>query len=223
MTRNECQKETRKHIKNVDKFIYKIIDLLKRRAKIHDESKLENPELDIFTEFTPKLANSTYGSEEYKGFLSSMNQALTHHYQNNRHHPEHFKNGIDDMNLIDIVEMICDWKAATLRHNDGDLLSSIEVNQLRFNYDKQLKSIFINTAKLLYKYMIEYSCVDGRSGFYCADTKDKLFDKIDSDRTIDDDWKDIFKYGYFREFLDKEYKNSDMTIDNGLWIKWTVN
>ena len=52
------------------------------------------------------------------------------------------------MNLVDIVEMICDWKAATLRHNDGNLLKSIETNARRFGYDDQLKQIFINTAKM---------------------------------------------------------------------------
>ena len=44
--------------------------------------------------------------------------------------------------------MICDWKAATLRHNDGNLLKSIETNARRFGYDEQLKQIFINTAKM---------------------------------------------------------------------------
>ncbi len=53
------------------------------------------------------------------------------------------------MTLVDIVEMLCDWKAASLRQNNGNLLKSIEVNAQRFGYDDQLKNIFINTAKLL--------------------------------------------------------------------------
>jgi hypothetical protein len=44
-----------------------IIDFL-RRAEEHDQSKLESPEVEMFTEYTPKLATSTYGSEEYEGF-----------------------------------------------------------------------------------------------------------------------------------------------------------
>ena len=48
------------------------------------------------------------------------------------------------MNLIDIVEMICDWKAATLRHNDGNLLKSVEINAKRFGMDDQLKQIFFS-------------------------------------------------------------------------------
>lgn len=53
------------------------------------------------------------------------------------------------MNLVDIIEMICDWKAASERQKDGNLLKSIEQNATRFGYDDQLKRIFMNTAKML--------------------------------------------------------------------------
>ena len=53
------------------------------------------------------------------------------------------------MTLIDIIEMFCDWKASTLRHNDGNLLKSIEVNAERFNMDGQLTAILMNTARML--------------------------------------------------------------------------
>lgn len=149
MTIAECQVETIKHIENVRKYIRIFTDALTTRAVRHDSTKLESPEVEVFAEFTPKLAHSTYGSEEYNGFLKQMNTALQHHYASNRHHPEHFTKGIDDMTLVDIVEMLCDWKAASLRQNDGNLLKSIELNANRFGYDDQLKKIFINTAKLL--------------------------------------------------------------------------
>lgn len=148
MTIAECQVETIKHIEKVRKYIRIFTDALTTRAIRHDRTKLESPEVEVFAEFTPKLAGSTYGSEEYNGFLKEMNVALQHHYASNRHHPEHFTKGIDDMTLVDIVEMLCDWKAASLRQNDGNLLKSIEINAARFGYDDQLKKIFINTAKL---------------------------------------------------------------------------
>ena len=149
MTKAECIVETQKHIENVRKFIRIVTDKLTQRGVDHDRLKCESPEVEIFTEYTPKLAQSTYGSDEYNTFLKEMNAALQHHYANYRHHPEHFDKGINDMNLIDLVEMICDWKAATLRHNDGNLLKSVEVNAKRFGMDDQLKQIFINTAKVL--------------------------------------------------------------------------
>lgn len=148
MTIAECKVDTIQHIENVRKYIRFITDKLTTRAVEHDRLKLESPEVEIFTEFTPKLAHSTYGSDEYNIFLKEMNVALQHHYAHYRHHPEHFDRGINDMNLIDIVEMICDWKAASMRHNDGNLLKSIEINARRFGYDDQMKQILINTAKL---------------------------------------------------------------------------
>ena len=57
--------------------------------------------------------------------------------------------GIRGMNLLDLVEMICDWKAATMRHADGDILRSIEINQKRFGYSDELKQILLNTVPLL--------------------------------------------------------------------------
>ena len=149
MTTAECQIETIKHIENVRKYIRVFTDALTTRGVKHDASKLESPELEVFTEATPKLAEMTYGSEEYKASLAEIRTALEHHYASNRHHPEHFPNGIEDMTLVDIVELLCDWKASSLRHHDGNLLKSIEINAQRFGYDDQLKQIFINTAKLI--------------------------------------------------------------------------
>lgn len=148
MTIAECQVETIKHIETVRKFIRLFTDKLTQRGVDHDRLKLETPEVEIFAEVTPKLAGLTYGSEEYKESIKCLGAALDHHYAHYRHHPEHFEHGIDDMNLVDIVEMLCDWKAASMRHNDGNLLKSIEINAKRFGYDDQLKHIFLNTAKL---------------------------------------------------------------------------
>lgn len=149
MTIAECQVETQKHIENVRKYIRFIIDKLDIRGVKHDASKLESPEVEIFADNTLQLSKLTYGSEEYKASLENMKPALDHHYASNRHHPEHFINGINDMTLIDILEMFCDWKASTLRHNDGNLLKSIEINAERFNMDGQLKQILLNTARML--------------------------------------------------------------------------
>lgn len=125
-----------------------IMGELIKNVLIHDESKMQEPELSIFDEYTPKLKETTYGSDEYKGYLKEMGKALDHHYQVNRHHPEHFENGIRGMNLVDLIEMFCDWWAASLRHNDGDIRKSIEVNQERFGYSDDIKTILQNTVSL---------------------------------------------------------------------------
>ena len=149
LTVAECQVETQKHIEAVRRYIRFMIDKIDMRGVKHDASKLESPEVEVFAEYTPKLNGTTFGSEEYYANLEGMKSALDHHYAFNRHHPEHFANGINDMTLVDILEMFCDWKASTLRHNDGNLLKSIETNAERFKMDGQLKQILINTARML--------------------------------------------------------------------------
>jgi len=155
-----------------------VIRELTNREANHDASKLEGPEREIFDEYTPKLRDTTYGSDEYKGYLEGMGPALDHHYANNRHHPEHFnyyecngcfkrfgempncckycgysqftiRSDISQMNLIDIVEMLCDWKAATLRHADGDIHKSIDFNKTRFGFSDEMAQVLHNTVGLI--------------------------------------------------------------------------
>jgi len=147
----DSTKDTLKHIAMVHEFGVRLSNDLSRRLITHDKSKLKKPEKDIFDKYTPKLKNQTYGSDEYKKSLNGMKEALKHHYDFNRHHPEHFVNGIKDMTLIDLCEMLSDWKAASLRHNDGDINKSIEINQSRFGYSDELKQIFLNTIDYYFK------------------------------------------------------------------------
>ena len=145
---SESKFKTMRHIETVRNYMNYVIRLILYKQEHHDQTKLESPEVEIFEEYTPKLRDCTYGSDEYKGFLKEMKVALDHHYSRNRHHPEHFKNGLKQMNLIDLIEMLCDWKAASLRHGDGSLMKSIDINQERFGYSDELKEILKNTGFL---------------------------------------------------------------------------
>ena len=143
----DSRPETLEHIREVQGLLGDVVIQLLQRSAEHDRSKLESPEVEVFDEFTPKLRTSTYGSDEYKGFLEGMGEGLQHHYAVNRHHPEHFENGTLDMNLIDVIEMLADWKAATLRHDDGDLGRSITQNKERFGYGERFERLLRNTAE----------------------------------------------------------------------------
>jgi hypothetical protein len=141
--------DTLNHIVKVRNYLNRMVAVLLDRGEKHDQSKMEAPELELFVEYTDKLAETTYGSEEYEANKKAMAPAIEHHYAHNRHHPEHHKNGIDDMNLVDLIEMFCDWKAASERHNDGNIRKSIEVNGRRFDMSPQLIRIFENSVDLL--------------------------------------------------------------------------
>jgi hypothetical protein len=149
-TAREASKQaTNSHRNQVRVLLSKFAAALQNRGQHHDDSKLEQPELDLFAEWGPKLGEMEYGSEEYKGALAQMGVALTHHYEHNSHHPEHFENGVDGMTLIDLVEMVCDWKASTQRVKSGDFIGSLETNRKRFNLSPQLTRIVANTADFL--------------------------------------------------------------------------
>ena|SRR5215216_2764597 len=138
--------KTMRHIEAVRNHLNACVWELLERAERHDQSKLQSPERELFDEFTPKLRASTYGSDEYIGFLRDMSTALEHHYANNPHHPEHYIQGIQGMNLIDLLEMFCDWRASTMRHANGDIYKSIEINQKRFGFSNELAQVLRNTA-----------------------------------------------------------------------------
>lgn len=140
-------KETQDHIDKVSGYLGDFGNMLKERGKVHDQCKLSDEELPYFIEYTPKLSKSEYGSDEYKTFLKELKPALDHHYKNSEHHPEHYDDGIKGMCLVDIVEMFCDWKASSERHETGDIKKSIKINSDRFKMGDVLTSIFENTVK----------------------------------------------------------------------------
>lgn len=145
----DSKPDTLLHIKRVSELLTMASKELIDRANVHDDSKLKSPEKELFDEYTPKLKGVTYGSDLYKKYLKGLKVALDHHYANNSHHPEHYENGINDMNLFDIIEMFFDWMAATERHDDGDIYKSIEINKDRFKMSQQLSSIFKNTVNYI--------------------------------------------------------------------------
>lgn len=140
--------ETMRHIEQVRKNLNFMIKELLARGEEHDQSKMESPEVEAFTN-APSIKNITYNSPEYNEIKKNLGPALEHHYAKNSHHPEHHKNGIRDMNLIDILEMLCDWKASTARNAAGNLLKSIEINGYKYHMSQDLICILENTAKLL--------------------------------------------------------------------------
>ena len=143
--------ETLKHIQEVAVNLNQFAQELTNRGIVHDKSKLESPEREIFAEKSPLLAETEYGTNEYKELLESVKPAIEHHYSKNRHHPQHWPNGINDMTLVDLIEMLCDWKAATKRNKNGNIRKSIDINAEKFNISPQLKQIFENTVREMFQ------------------------------------------------------------------------
>jgi len=171
--------KTLRHIETVRNYLAAIIKELMYRQEQHDQTKLQPPEAEIFEKYMPLFEGVKYGSEKYREVIEKLKPAVDHHNKHNRHHPEHFKRTyecgkcnnkydyapdkcecghgifsvygglINGMNLIDLIEMMCDWKAAGLRRGDGDIYKSIEISKGRFGISDQLEQILINTAELI--------------------------------------------------------------------------
>ena len=141
--------DTLEHIGKVQERLKEIRDHLRIRGNGHDSSKLREPEKSGFDMLTPKLASLVYGSDEYRAALAEAKPVIDHHYAANSHHPEHYENGIAGMSLLDLVEMLCDWKGASERTKQGSIAQSLEHNRQRFAINGQLYSILVNTVKEL--------------------------------------------------------------------------
>lgn len=148
-TTYDSLQDTLEHIEKVRENIDAIEENLRKRGDLHDASKTVEPEKSIFDRETPRLRELVYGSPEYSESLSRLGVALKHHYEHNSHHPEHYKDGIKGMTLLDLLEMIADWKAAAERHETGDLKTSFEINRKRFLISDELYVILESTAKEL--------------------------------------------------------------------------
>jgi hypothetical protein len=146
---SDSRPATYQHIGQVRSLLLGAAGELMARAHRHDASKLVSPEVEVFDEVSAKLSTLTYGSDEYKASLREMGPALEHHYEVNDHHPEHFENGIREMNLLQVTEMLCDWIAASRRHSDGDIRRSIDFNADRFGYGREIRQLLHNTVTLL--------------------------------------------------------------------------
>lgn len=142
----DWEAETRRHIDDLAEMLEDLVGRIRNRAREHDASKLRPPESTIFSEMVPMLKRCEYGSEEYRAGLEKMRPALTHHYSHNRHHPEFHDRGLSGMNLVDIMEMFCDWAVASKRNVNGSFNNSLEVNRKRFDISPELADILKNTA-----------------------------------------------------------------------------
>lgn len=141
--------ETIEHKKQVARYLQKVANDLFSRAVEHDNSKFSPVERPLFEKMTPILKTLEYGSEEYKQSCRELGPALAHHYAANRHHPEYFQDGIMEMDLVDLLEMLCDWMAAVKRTKNGDIRSSLVKNKERFKIGDSLFIALANTVDAL--------------------------------------------------------------------------
>ncbi|MCB1711409.1 MAG: hypothetical protein KDH96_02660 [Candidatus Riesia sp.] len=114
----------------------KVRDTLEDRAVVHDLSKYSEEELLGFAKINSVARKYPYGSKEYKESMKHSTCVATH-YSKNSHHPE-YADHLDSegnptkMGWLDIIEMVCDWKAANQTYGTTPWEDSVAINRNRF-------------------------------------------------------------------------------------------
>jgi len=140
-----------RHIQWVTQGLLLMQGLLSERILTHDRSKIvDGMERNVYAAVVPEFYGKQFGTDDHKAVGAKLGPAWQHHLEHNRHHPEHFENGINGMTLIDLIEMLCDWKSAGLREEKDSLYRSIDMLKDRHNIGPQLEAILINTVALLH-------------------------------------------------------------------------
>ena len=208
MAQIETEEYIKGHISRVRRHINTFIQLLIRRAEKHDKSKLEEPELSWWKEMD-KEPRYPYGSEEYKQKIKRWNKVFKHHYQYNRHHPEHYEYGVSEMTLIDIVEMMCDWLGYKDTTTVTEALKVCDEQMARYNISEELRQIIFNT---LLRY---YSLMGGKNPNYddnsYVNTPQGVLEELNP-ITSEEKERETYIYGGRNRKIDKVGKFIDVSV-----------
>jgi hypothetical protein len=148
MDTTKAELVTRKHQQRVQELLLSEVKELIDRAVHHDASKLDREELEPWQgmeELIEREGQVPYGSPAYEERMKIIEPMATRHYRLNTHHPQHYPGGVRDMDLLDVVEMLIDWKAASER--GGADTMSLEAALNRFKIDGLLGDVIRNTVE----------------------------------------------------------------------------
>jgi len=170
------EKRTKKHISLVQKYCKKIyeydkdrFDGLIERGKVHDQSKYENPEKDLYIYITwdYKCKDDGVKFEIPEKIKDKMNNATNHHVKHNAHHPEyHFddkesnlinredrdkppakKIDATKMTDLDIAEMVADWLGMSEEKNSNPKDWADKNVNVRWKFTKKQKDLIYELIK----------------------------------------------------------------------------
>lgn len=127
------------HTAHLRALMGRIAALIVERGAVHDLSKLNTDEFEGFARINRVAREQKFGSPEYEAAMERERPTIDLHFSRNRHHPErprligeaaererglpddatyHYAVAAASMEWLDIVEMVCDWRAAQLGYGD---------------------------------------------------------------------------------------------------------
>ncbi len=136
------QEENKKYIEEHKANVKKFADWLEANLP----ELFDNIDLDTFHEIIEEHDDSKFSEEEFEPYAQKWfgdkkktleyEEAWKHHWMNNEHHPEFWLG--EDMPLIYILEMICDWGSFSIKSGDMRELSEFYYNEARDDEEKNL-------------------------------------------------------------------------------------
>lgn len=137
-----------RHQTLVRKYLLQLARSLEARALVHDLSKLQLDEFAGFVEIQQIARQHRIDSPEYRASIN--NDVVRLHLSRNSHHPEYHAAGLCDMGLLDLIEMVIDWKAASETYGKSSLTESLPIQRERFKMtDEQYYFIQLIAEELL--------------------------------------------------------------------------
>lgn len=150
--------DTRKHQQLVAERMIACAKRIMDKAMAHDASKFSEVEKSAYVGPVWELNTRKveYGSEEYHLLTKQMGVGLAHHYANNDHHIEFFRqfevqtlnDPVRAMDLFALMEMLCDWIAAAKRKNNDPALAFKQLEKY-IPSDSQLGTVLRNTLSMI--------------------------------------------------------------------------
>lgn len=134
------------HKRAVQRWMQKFSLVLLDRGNKHDDSKLQSPELEWWTKMDGEK-RFAYGTKEYHEKMERYKHLFEMHWKNNRHHPEYFEYNLDDMDLIDVIEMLCDWLSYKDKLSYTEASNLVNQQCLRYGFSEELRDLILNTLK----------------------------------------------------------------------------
>lgn len=150
--------DTRKHQQWVAERLMACAKKLLDRAVRHDASKFSDVERKSYVGPVWELNTRevAYGSDEYKALTAQMGEGWQHHLAHNTHHPENAtltapefaSDPFAAMDLFDLIEMLCDWIAASKRRGNEPSLPIKRYVDDKW-LDRQMECVLRNTLGAL--------------------------------------------------------------------------
>lgn len=116
-------------------YLLRLAHQLEERALLHDLSKFSLDEFEGMVSLNSIARGQRLDSPGYKDTLRS--EAIKLHWSRNSHHPEYHKDGIKDMSLLDLIEMVIDWRAASETYKRTSFGESLQIQKERFKMTEE--------------------------------------------------------------------------------------